>query len=98
MNYTLVISTYGIVWGVAEGATPVEACEAFDKEIGGVLHVYREIDEGSARDGVDHYLVYEGDIPADDGRCGDDEELIDEVSARPLVARVAWSDESRDDD
>ena len=39
-----------------------------------------------------------GGIPANDGRCGDDEELIDEISARPLVARVAWSDESRDDD
>ena len=86
------------MWGVAEGATPVEACEAFDKRIGGVSHPCREIDEGSARDGVDHYLVYEGGIPDDDPRLGEDEELIDEISARPLVARVAWSDEYRDDD
>ena len=40
-------------------------------------------------------LVYEGGIPADDHRDGEDEGLIDEISARPLVA---WSDESLDDD
>ena len=48
------------MWRVAEGARPVEACEAFDKEIGDVSHVCREIDEGSARVAVDHYLACEG--------------------------------------
>ena len=53
---------------------------------------------GSARDAVDHYLVFEGGLPPDDDRDGEDPGLIPEISARPLVARVAWSDEPLDDD
>ena len=94
MKYTMIVSTCGYVWGEAEGETPIEACEALERDLGAGDATFREIDEGTARDGVDHYLVYEGGVPADDPRPGDDQELIDEISALPLVALVAWSDET----
>ena len=59
------------------------------QEVGGDELAYHEIDEGTARDGVDHYIVFKG-LPADD-RDGQDPDLIEEVSAREVVARVAWS-------
>ena len=83
MKFTMIISTCGYVWGAAEGDTPVEACVALDKEVGAGNLKFREIDEGTARDGVDHYCVYEGGIPDDDTRAGDDQDFIEEIGRPP---------------
>jgi hypothetical protein len=97
-NYALIDLHSGFVWGVADAASPEDACRAVDTEVGPTEPREYEVHgpgSSAARDGQAGYLVHR--VPVGfEVYDGQDRGEIASVEAHPLEAVVLfqtkWAD------